>query len=582
MTDEELKQLLIAAEQGDAEAQHKLGKYYYNEVKDYNKAFYWTKKSAEQGNAIAQGNIGLIYQLGRGIEKNAVLAHEWFLKAAEQGNSSSQFCLGLHYETGEGVEKDMEKAAYWYKKGAEQGEERAQYNLAFLYYYGEGVEKDIEKSVFWYKKAAEQDFVNAKYNLGVLYSIEKDFERAVYWFNKASKQGDIKATFKLGKYYFEGLGVERDYKTSKLLLEKAIEPFKLESDYLGEAFYMVATIVRDYSPGIKKDLFKAKEYAESSLKLGYDCEDFLDTINEELGISDSPNNKMGQFAKEIIEKKTPISEVFPEVEKVLKERFHDTWQYLQESSKKCLISALIAYISFTSVNKEQYDGMDFSNVVSSIMKACEIEIGRIFYKGYREYLENNNIPASEFNPEKQRFVIEAKNIPNYEPLQSGEISGDNVNFEEYDYYRRKKYDQKGSINYIPKERDNTFTLGAVPFITESAKQQLNFPTSSDQQKPFAEKKYRKEYLINKHFLNYIRDVFKEGTFKNDDEIKEFVFRFTMKIRDITFQLRNPSSHTAVMEYWKAVYCGNAIFMKDNFLQNLLSKIKPEILNKEYN
>ena len=56
----------------------------------------------------------------------------------------------------------------------------------------------------------------------------------------------------------------------------------------------------------------------------------------------------------------------------------------------------------------------------------------------------------------------------------------------------------------------------------------------------------------------------------------------MKIRDITFQLRNPSSHTAVMEYWKAVYCGNAIFMKDNFLQNLLSKIKPEILNKEYN
>ena len=47
---------------------------YYNgdgTVKDLKQGFYWYKKSAEQGNPIAQSNIATLYSSGNGIEKNS-------------------------------------------------------------------------------------------------------------------------------------------------------------------------------------------------------------------------------------------------------------------------------------------------------------------------------------------------------------------------------------------------------------------------------------------------------------------------------------------------------------------------------
>ena len=56
----------------------------------------------------------------------------WCRKSAEQGNAKAQFKLGNCYYNGEGVEKDLDKAIYWYEKSAEQGNEDAEMRLKEL------------------------------------------------------------------------------------------------------------------------------------------------------------------------------------------------------------------------------------------------------------------------------------------------------------------------------------------------------------------------------------------------------------------------------------------------------------------
>ena len=53
----------------------------------------WYRKAAKQGHASAQTNLGVMYQLGRGVEKNEQKAAEWYIKAAEQGHELAKIAL---------------------------------------------------------------------------------------------------------------------------------------------------------------------------------------------------------------------------------------------------------------------------------------------------------------------------------------------------------------------------------------------------------------------------------------------------------------------------------------------------------
>jgi TPR repeat protein len=56
----------------------------------------------------------------------------WYRLAAKKGNAHAQFNLGLLYELGRGLPKDLEKAQDCYKLAAAQGHWDAQYKLARL------------------------------------------------------------------------------------------------------------------------------------------------------------------------------------------------------------------------------------------------------------------------------------------------------------------------------------------------------------------------------------------------------------------------------------------------------------------
>jgi TPR repeat protein len=74
----------------------------------------WYRKAAEQGDADAQFRIGVSYYDGEGIAKDAVEAVKWYRKAAEQGLADAQTNLGNCYYNGEGVAKDAVEAYAFY------------------------------------------------------------------------------------------------------------------------------------------------------------------------------------------------------------------------------------------------------------------------------------------------------------------------------------------------------------------------------------------------------------------------------------------------------------------------------------
>jgi TPR repeat protein len=55
---------------------------------------------AEQGDANAQNNLGVLYYNGEGVPQDYVQARQWFEKAAVQGDANAQNSLGLLYHNG--------------------------------------------------------------------------------------------------------------------------------------------------------------------------------------------------------------------------------------------------------------------------------------------------------------------------------------------------------------------------------------------------------------------------------------------------------------------------------------------------
>ena len=57
---------------------------------DYSTALQLWQPLAEQGDAIAQSNLGVMYEFGLGVPQDYVQAHMWFDLAAEQGSKKAQ------------------------------------------------------------------------------------------------------------------------------------------------------------------------------------------------------------------------------------------------------------------------------------------------------------------------------------------------------------------------------------------------------------------------------------------------------------------------------------------------------------
>jgi TPR repeat protein len=123
---------------------------------DYARTLKLMRPLAEQGDGMAQYNLGVMYYKGQGVPQDYAQAVAWYRKAADRGNALAQNYLGLMYYNGEGVPQDYVQAVSWYRKAAEQGHAHAQFFLGGMYSSGQGVPQDYVQAHKWFNLSASR------------------------------------------------------------------------------------------------------------------------------------------------------------------------------------------------------------------------------------------------------------------------------------------------------------------------------------------------------------------------------------------------------------------------------------------
>ena len=130
-------------------------------AQDYKEAVKWYRLAADQGDASAQFNLGVMYDNGQGVAQDYKEAVKWYRLAADQGFASAQFNLGVRYANGQGVAQDYKEAVKWYRLAADQGDAAAQNNLGVRYANGQGVTSNRVIAYALYNLSAATDPSNA-------------------------------------------------------------------------------------------------------------------------------------------------------------------------------------------------------------------------------------------------------------------------------------------------------------------------------------------------------------------------------------------------------------------------------------
>jgi TPR repeat protein len=119
-------------------------------------------------------------ELNRAVALDAQGQHEeavvWYRKSAEQGIAHAQFNLGVHLANGLGCKQDEAEAVKWYREAANQGYINAVYNLAFMLENGHGCQRDLRLAFELYVHAANEKEPDSQYKIARLL-LDKDLQK---------------------------------------------------------------------------------------------------------------------------------------------------------------------------------------------------------------------------------------------------------------------------------------------------------------------------------------------------------------------------------------------------------------------
>ncbi|WP_198263125.1 tetratricopeptide repeat protein [sulfur-oxidizing endosymbiont of Gigantopelta aegis] len=249
-----------------AEDDFERGAFYFSQG-NYLEALSLWAPLAEQGNPVAQYSIGLLYEQGKGVKKDARLALKYFESAVAQNLPAAQYYLGMKYYAGLDIKRDVVKARQLLKKSAQNDYLQAQFQLASLYNKGIGGAQDARLATHWFSQAAESGYGPAQHSLATRYltgkGVSLNLSRGIFWLEKAADQSNSDALRDLGFMYIKGMGVEQDFqKAHDLLLIPAEEGS-------GLALFLLGEIYSTGGHGIKKSTSQAKKWFRLAQKAGY-------------------------------------------------------------------------------------------------------------------------------------------------------------------------------------------------------------------------------------------------------------------------------------------------------------------------
>lgn len=247
---------------------------------DYEKAFEWFLKSAQECNKFAQYSLGNLYYYGNGTDKDLSQAFHWYMKSAEQGQPYASYSVAKMYDKGEYVSQSEENVQRYYKnalsgflelESKNQADDNLFYKMGTMYKNGLGTQKDMIRAIENFKRSAEMNNTNAKRTLALEYLsgeyLELDIEKGLKMLTECADSGDTLSCYKLGKIYFKGEIVYKDLNMAEKYFLKASQKenqyayYSLGKLYLEE--HCLDKAVWCFEKALKYE--EIKPYAEYSL-----------------------------------------------------------------------------------------------------------------------------------------------------------------------------------------------------------------------------------------------------------------------------------------------------------------------------
>lgn len=246
-----LEWLQKAAEAGEPDAEYALGCAYFDggvAERSLRAARYWFAKAAAHGHAEAKERseqlaaaMEEVYEKGLSAKEAGAQedAFRLFSIAADMGHRDARFQLGLCYQMGAGVRRNAKKAVELYTLAVKAGNMEAVFYLGNCYMQGDGVRCNYRDAATLLQKAEQAGFSAATALLSKmekrrqekaarkLYSISSviyrrgDVDGAIRFRVLSAGKGDAKAMFLLGCHYEFGDGLPYDHLAADNWFRKA-------------------------------------------------------------------------------------------------------------------------------------------------------------------------------------------------------------------------------------------------------------------------------------------------------------------------------------------------------------------------
>lgn len=196
--------------------------------------------------------LGLCYYWGNGVERNYEAAFGYLNKSAEQGNCSAKELIAESYFYGTHVNKDYLRAITIFKSLLNCSDDIVKGHslsmLGWCYYFGCGISKDY-KTAYQYLIKAESTLCdqldsNGAFVLGLCYyhghGTEQDYKRAFHYFREYSKNlSHNLCIYGLGRCYYLGHGIQQDKDKGRKLLIIASENGVMQASELLKNKYCI-------------------------------------------------------------------------------------------------------------------------------------------------------------------------------------------------------------------------------------------------------------------------------------------------------------------------------------------------------
>lgn len=212
-----LKELELLAIKNNIPAMHIVSEAYdlgYIDLPNKPEAAKWYAKLAELNDPIGLTNLGYMYEKGEGVEQDFEIAFNLTKAAAEQGHGQALHNLGLHYENGIHVEVNLEKSIECFTDAISNGFNISRHNLAYLYQNNKNLNIKPEEYFELYLECAKSGYAYSMKHVASCYifgdGCEQNYEKAFYWLSLCEEAGHNEGLSDLGHMYNLGLGVKKD------------------------------------------------------------------------------------------------------------------------------------------------------------------------------------------------------------------------------------------------------------------------------------------------------------------------------------------------------------------------------------